>query len=160
VTPRLCAAVFVASIAPAVGVTLTKEAIMTNETTAFNLALYDDVEVAPMKRFDYGDEEIFLDDHDDEEVDDYDGAHTPDYWCVFGHLKTGGRDALVDCVDERSAELCGAMLAIAMQSLAALQLAQRALNTAPRFWVDDTDSYKIAAKVDAAIARATRPNEH
>lgn len=35
--------------------------------------------------------------------------------------------------------------------LAALLLAQRALNTAPRFRVGDTDSYKIAAQVDEAI---------
>lgn len=39
--------------------------------------------------------------------------------------------------------------------LEALLLAQRALNTAPRFRVGDTDSYKIAAAVDRAIARAT-----
>jgi hypothetical protein len=39
--------------------------------------------------------------------------------------------------------------------LEALRLAQRALNTAPRFRVGDTDSYKIAATVDNAIARAT-----
>jgi hypothetical protein len=35
--------------------------------------------------------------------------------------------------------------------LEALVLAQRALNTAPRFRVGDTDSYKIAAPVDKAI---------
>ncbi len=38
--------------------------------------------------------------------------------------------------------------------LAALLLAQTALNTAPRFRVGDTDSYKIATVVDAAIAEA------
>jgi hypothetical protein len=38
--------------------------------------------------------------------------------------------------------------------LAALLLAQTALNTAPRFRVGDTDSYTIAAIVDAAIAKA------
>jgi hypothetical protein len=37
----------------------------------------------------------------------------------------------------------------------ALRLAQSALNTAPRFRVGDTDSYKIAAVVDRAIAKAT-----
>lgn len=41
--------------------------------------------------------------------------------------------------------------------LEALRLAQGALNTAPRFRVGDTDSYKIAATVDHAIARATIP---
>jgi hypothetical protein len=38
--------------------------------------------------------------------------------------------------------------------LEALRLAQRALNTAPRFRVGVTDSYKIAAIVDKAIAEA------
>lgn len=36
--------------------------------------------------------------------------------------------------------------------LEALRLAQRALNTAPRFRVGDTDSYAIAAQVDRAIS--------
>lgn len=40
------------------------------------------------------------------------------------------------------------------QLLDALLLAQAALNTAPRFRVGDTDSYKIAAQVDAAIKAA------
>jgi hypothetical protein len=39
--------------------------------------------------------------------------------------------------------------------LDALRLAQSALNTAPRFRVGDTDSYKIAAIVDEAIEGAT-----
>lgn len=39
--------------------------------------------------------------------------------------------------------------------LEALRLAQRALNTAPRFRIGDTDSYKIAARVDQAITEAT-----
>lgn len=38
--------------------------------------------------------------------------------------------------------------------LAALTLARQALNTAPRFRVGDTDSYRIASVVDAAIAKA------
>ena len=38
--------------------------------------------------------------------------------------------------------------------LEALRLAQRALNTAPRFRVGDTDSYKIAAVVERVIAKA------
>ncbi len=41
--------------------------------------------------------------------------------------------------------------------LEALRLAQEALNTAPRFRVGDTDSYKIAAIVDRAVAKATNP---
>ena len=42
----------------------------------------------------------------------------------------------------------------APELLEALRLAQRALNTAPRFRVGDTDSYEIAATVDKAIAQA------
>lgn len=38
--------------------------------------------------------------------------------------------------------------------LTALQLAQRTLNTAPRFRVDETDSYAVASLVDQAIAEA------
>jgi hypothetical protein len=43
------------------------------------------------------------------------------------------------------------LAAAAPEMLEALLLAQRALNTAPRFRVGDTDSYKIAAQVDEAI---------
>jgi len=45
--------------------------------------------------------------------------------------------------------------AAAPAMLAALRLAQEALNTAPRFRVGDTDSYRIAASVDKAIEQAT-----
>jgi hypothetical protein len=43
--------------------------------------------------------------------------------------------------------------------LKALKLAQQALNTAPRFAVPsaDTDSYKIASVVDAAVKLAETP---
>jgi hypothetical protein len=43
----------------------------------------------------------------------------------------------------------------APELLGALLLAQEALNAAPRFRVGDTDSYRIAATVDKAIAKAT-----
>jgi hypothetical protein len=36
----------------------------------------------------------------------------------------------------------------------ALKLALRALNTAPRFRVGDTDSYKIAARIEAVLSEA------
>jgi hypothetical protein len=49
----------------------------------------------------------------------------------------------------QEANACLAAAAPAM--LEALLLAQRALNTAPRFRVGDTDSYQIAAQVDKAI---------
>ena len=46
------------------------------------------------------------------------------------------------------------LMVAAPRLLVALLLAQRALNTATRFRVGDTDSYKIAAVVDNAIAIA------
>jgi hypothetical protein len=55
--------------------------------------------------------------------------------------------------DIQEANACIAIAAPAM--LEALRLAQSALNTAPRFRVGDTDSYKIAAIVDGAISDAT-----
>ena len=55
-------------------------------------------------------------------------------------------------IQEANARLATAAPAM----LEALRLAQRALNTAPRFRVGDTDSYEIAAIVDAAIKAATR----
>jgi hypothetical protein len=51
------------------------------------------------------------------------------------------------------------ILAAAPTMLEALLLAQRALNTAPRFRVGDTDSYKIAAQVDEAIKAANASRE-
>ncbi len=53
----------------------------------------------------------------------------------------------------QEANTCLATAAPAM--LEALLLAQRALNTAPRFRVGDTDSYKIATEVDEAIKAAS-----
>ena len=38
--------------------------------------------------------------------------------------------------------------------VAALKLALEALNTAPRFRVNDTDSYKIASAIEAALKKA------
>jgi hypothetical protein len=67
---------------------------------------------------------------------------------------------IFDTNEDTPAELqeANAHLASAIPGmLAALQLAQAALNTAPRFRVADTDSYKIAATVDRALAEATMP---
>jgi len=47
------------------------------------------------------------------------------------------------------------LIAAAPDLLEALRLAQRALNTAPRFQVGDSDSYRIASTVDRAITQAT-----
>jgi hypothetical protein len=38
--------------------------------------------------------------------------------------------------------------------IAALKLALQALNTAPRYRVDDTDSYRIASAIEAALRQA------
>jgi hypothetical protein len=58
-------------------------------------------------------------------------------------------------IQESNARLAASAPAI----LEALRLAQRALNTAPRFRVGDSDSYKIAAIVDEAIREATARRE-
>ena len=60
-----------------------------------------------------------------------------------------------DGSDSEEAEANAAITTTAPELLAALLLAQGALNTAPRFRVGDTDSYKIASTVDKAIAMAT-----
>jgi hypothetical protein len=60
-----------------------------------------------------------------------------------------------DGSDSEEAEANAAIMTAAPEMFAALQLAQGALNTAPRFRVGDTDSYRIAATVDKAIAKAT-----
>jgi hypothetical protein len=49
----------------------------------------------------------------------------------------------------------GGKAAAVSDMLAAMRLALEALNTAPRFRVGDTDSYKIAAIVDRTIADVT-----
>jgi hypothetical protein len=51
------------------------------------------------------------------------------------------------------------LITAAPEMLEALLLAQAALNTAPRFRVGDTDSYRIASIVDHAIANATTAPE-
>ncbi len=61
--------------------------------------------------------------------------------------------------DSEEAEANAALMTAAPAMLEALRLAQSALNTAPRFRVGDTDSYKIAAEVDKAIKAATAGNE-
>jgi hypothetical protein len=70
------------------------------------------------------------------------------------------QDRIFDTNEDMPCELQEAnacLAAAAPVMLEALLLAQRALNTAPRFRVGDTDSYKIAAQVDEAIkATSTR----
>lgn len=50
------------------------------------------------------------------------------------------------------------LIAAAPEMLEALQLALRALNTAPRFRVGDTNSYAIASRIEAVLrARGINP---
>src|SRR5262249_18811724 len=67
---------------------------------ALDLALYDAVEIQPVRENKA--------DHYCEPVPDE--PHTATYWTVYGHLKTGGVNALVDCYDKPNAEVCAAML--------------------------------------------------
>jgi len=71
---------------------------------ALDLALYDAVEIQPVRED--------KDCHYCEPVPD--APHTATFWTVYGHLKTGGVNALVDCHDEPSATVCGAILTKAL----------------------------------------------
>ena len=66
-----------------------------------DLALFDAVEIEPV----YEDKEEGW----CEPVPD--APHTATFWTVYGHLRTGGVEALIDCVDELSAERAAALLA-------------------------------------------------
>lgn len=43
------------------------------------------------------------------------------FWTVYGHLRTGGVEALIDCADEHSAQRAAALLAVALQMLESLK---------------------------------------
>lgn len=91
--------------------------------------------------------------------------HTPAPWAYdkeTGRIYHADGDveptvAVVDLenTSPEQAKADGCLIAAAPRMLAALTLAQHALNTARRFRVGDTDSYKIATVVDRAIAEAT-----
>jgi hypothetical protein len=68
-------------------------------------------------------------------------------WENLAHAFRLARDAVADAN--------AAPITAASEMQEALLLAQRALNTAPRFRVGDTDSYAIAAIVDKVIHKAT-----
>jgi hypothetical protein len=100
-----------------------------------------------------------------------------DVWTLYGHIPGQGIEAIGDfetreLAEEVYARITGQPFTGACEAdvplrrmpadpelLEALRLAQRALNTAPRFRVGDTDSYKIAAIVDEAIEAATAGRE-
>lgn len=44
-----------------------------------------------------------------------DAPHTATFWTVYGHLRQGGVDALIDCYDERSADTAAAILGFALR---------------------------------------------
>jgi hypothetical protein len=81
---------------------------------------------------------------------DPDGRHPDIYIAEISAEDSEGR---VAGVEQQIANR--QLITAAPEMLEALVLAQRALNTAPRFRVGDTDSYAIAAIVDTAIATAT-----
>lgn len=39
-----------------------------------------------------------------------DAPHSTTFWTVYGHLRTGGVEALIDCADERGAMIAAALL--------------------------------------------------
>lgn len=65
-----------------------------------DLSLFDDVEIMP----------VYEDPDEDycEPVPDAPDSAT--FWTVYGHLKEGGVEALIDCVDEHSANIAAAIL--------------------------------------------------
>jgi hypothetical protein len=81
---------------------------------------------------------------------DPNGRHPDIYIAEIAHSDEEGRIASDDqqIANRR-------LITAAPEMLQALLLAQRALNTAPRFRVGDTDSYKIAVIVDDAVRTAT-----
>jgi hypothetical protein len=81
---------------------------------------------------------------------DPDGIHPDIYIAEIAEEDSDGRVA-----SPEQQEANGRLIVAAPAMLEALRLAQRALNTAPRFRVGDADSYKIAAMVDEAIEIAT-----
>lgn len=50
-----------------------------------------------------------------------DAPHTASFWTVYGHLRTSGVEALIDCTDEYSAHRAAELLGIALQMLEALK---------------------------------------
>jgi len=85
---------------------------------------------------------------------DPDGVHPDIYIAEIAEEDSDGRVA-----SPEQQEANGRLIVAAPAMLEALRLAQSALNTAPRFRVGDTDSYKIAAQVDKAIEAATAGRE-
>ena len=85
---------------------------------------------------------------------DPDGVHPDIYIAEIAEEDSDGRVA-----SPEQQEANGRLIVAAPAMLEALRLAQSALNTAPRFRVGDTDSYKIAAQVDKAIKAATAGRE-
>ena len=60
-----------------------------------DLSLFDGVEVSPV-----------YEDPDNRFCEPVpDAPHTATFWTMYGHLREGGVEALIDCVDERSAEI-------------------------------------------------------
>lgn len=50
-----------------------------------------------------------------------DAPHSATFWTVYGHLRTGGVEALIDCADEASAERAATLLGLSLKMLEALK---------------------------------------
>jgi hypothetical protein len=141
---------------------------MTNTAT---LKVFDNYEISPCRRFEEPDSpgRFYFEPCEPAEAD---------VWTLYGHISGEGAEAIGDFATQKAAQeiyfriigqpFTGSyrptaarlrLMHSATGLLEALLLAQAALNTAPRFRVGDTDSYKIAAIVDKAIATATAVND-
>ena len=119
-----------------------------------DLARYDAVEIQPVCEH--------KDDHSCAPVPD--APHTATFWTVYGHLKTGGVEALVDCYDAPSAEVCAAILTKALlvpallealQSLLPLAAAEAAACADSDLPVAAAHAWEHIDKAKAAVAQAT-----
>jgi len=113
-----------------------------------------------------------VEDDEEKNVTEAQAGEEPNFYGVYECLADGtsrhladfksrpdaeaGRDAIVDILYRWTVADMPAAVNNPADLLAALKLAQQALNTAPRFAVPsvNTDSYKIAAIVDNAITAA------
>jgi|GEM_PF-4354509 len=85
---------------------------MESKFTPPDLSRFDDVEIMPV-----------WEDPDDGTCEPVpDAPHTATYWTVYGHLKTGGVEDLIDCHDERSAEVAAFVLEQALFAQSVIDL--------------------------------------
>lgn len=112
------------------------------------LDLYDDVEIQPVREH--------KEDRSCEPVPE--APHTATLWTVYGHLNEGGVNALVDCTDERSAQVCAEMLKAALLSRKMLHALERFVRVTAIGFDARSESEEAEAWVEAdgLIAQARR----